>query len=337
MSRWALWLVLALVLTACTQPSEPVAFTLTHIPAEFPIADSIRNMGDHQKRQALLGRALFFDKRLSGNNDISCASCHKPDHAFADVLPLSVGSRAGLGVRNTPPLFNLTFHELFFWDGGIPRLSEVALAPMDNIHELDLPIRELALKLRKIESYKKWFADIFQREPDPFSITRALMWYQLSLVSANSRYDKYRYQGETNLLTDRERAGEALFFSESTQCAACHNGPNFSDSRFYNIGLDLSAAPDTGRARISLNWDDYGKFKSPSLRNLGFTAPYMHDGRYASLDEVLNYFNKGGDGSKGQDPHIKPLGLSDDQLLSIKEFLLTLNDTAFVRHSFYQP
>lgn len=337
MSRSALFLVLVFGMSHCAEPERTVKFELPEIPKDFPIADSIRNMGEHEKRQAELGKALFFDKRLSRKDNISCGSCHRPAQAFADVLPFSVGSNAGLGVRNTPPLFNLSFHELFFWDGGIPRLAEVALAPMDNIHELDLPIRETALKLRGIASYKDWFAVLYQREPDPFSITRALMWYQLSLVSANSRYDRYIYKQQADALTDLEKEGEMLFFSETTQCASCHSGPNFSDGQFHNIGLDMRAAPDTGRARISLSWDDYGKFKTPSMRNLGFTSPYMHDGRFKSLDETLAYFNRGGDGTKGQDPRIRPLGLSEQQLESLKAFLLALNDTVFITHHAYQP
>jgi len=337
MSRIALLLVLIFGMSQCANPERSATFQLPNIPKGFPIADSIRNMGEHEKRQAELGKALFFDKRLSRKDDVSCGSCHRPAQAFADVLTFSVGSNAGLGVRNTPSLFNLSFHELFFWDGGIPRLSEVALAPMDNMHELDLPIRELALKLRGIQSYKDWFADIYQREPDPFSITRALMWFQLSLVSANSRYDRYIYEQQADALTDLEKEGEALFFSEVTQCVACHAGPNFSDGQFYNIGLDMRATPDTGRARISLSWDDFGKFKTPSMRNLGFTAPYMHDGRFKNLEEALAYFNRGGDGSDGQDPRIRPLGLNEQQLESLKAFLLSLNDTIFINHSDYQP
>lgn len=337
MSRWALWLVLVMGLAQCKEPQPTATFELPPLPAGFPVADSIRNLGAHQKQQALLGRALFFDKRLSRDNDISCSSCHMPAHAFADVLPFSIGSNAGLGVRNTPPLFNLSFHDLFFWDGGIPRLSEVALAPMDNIHELNFPINELAYRLRQNSDYSDWFDSVYRREPDPFTITRALMWFQLGLLSANSRYDQYTYGGASDALNALEKEGEALFFSDNTECASCHGGPNFSDGKFHNIGLNMRAIADTGRARISLNGNDYGKFKTPSMRNIGFTAPYMHDGRFHDLDEVLAYFNRGGDGTKGQDHRIKPLGLNEVQLAGLKAFLLSLNDTVFVNHPAYRP
>lgn len=329
--------MLLFVFLGCSeQDKKQHEFNLPPVSKSFQIPDSIRILSDQAKQQAILGRALFYDKRLSKNNTYSCASCHKLEHAFADNLPLSVGANAGLARRHTPPLFNLILHPSFFWDGGIPRLVEVSLAPMENHHELDLPINELALRLRETPAYAKEFKRIYNREPDPYSITRALFWFQASLISSNSLYDQFT-EKEISELPAAVAAGAAIFFDPKNGCVVCHAGQNFSDHQFHNVGLRQEFALDTGRARISMNWEDYGKFKTPSLRNLGFTAPYMHDGRYSTVQEVLNYFNRGGDGADGQSTLIKPLGLSNDELQQLEAFLMALNDSVFVNHEAFKP
>ncbi len=335
MKIWPIWLLLAVI--ACeSQPKSPASFRLPEIPTEFPLPDSIRFLSEHNRSQIELGRALFYDRGLSRDSSVSCASCHKQALAFGDGLPFSTGAHGGQGKRNAPPLFNLFFQQPFFKDGGIPRLEEVAMAPMDDHHELDLPLQELSIRLRTSDFYVSEIENIYQRQPDPFSITRALMWFQLSLVSANSKYDHYLYKS-TQSLSASESRGEALFFSDRTQCASCHTGVNFTDFQFHNIGLNMAAHLDTGRARISNRVEDFAKFKTSSLRNLGFSAPYMHDGRFNSLSEVLAYYNRGGDGYPGQDSRIKPLGLSPSELQDLEQFLHALNDSTFVKHPAYQP
>lgn len=335
MRHWAALLLITLL--ACDGQQEVAStFVLPDVPAEFPLPDSIRFPSEHNKRQIELGKALFYDRGLSRDSSVSCASCHKQALAFGDGIPFSVGAHGGQGRRNAPPLFNLFFPQPFFKDGGIPRLEEVAMAPMDDHHELDLPLQELSLRLRNSDFYVAEIYKTFQREPDPYSITRALMWFQLSLVSANSKYDDYLYKS-SQLLSASESKGKDLFFSDRTQCASCHTGVNFTDFQFHNIGLNMESHLDTGRARISNRAEDFAKFKTSSLRNLGFSAPYMHDGRFNSLSEVLSYYNKGGDGYPGQDPRIKRLGLSPSELKDLERFLLTLNDSVFVTHPAYQP
>lgn len=335
MRHWAALLLITLL--ACDGQQEVAStFVLPDVPAAFPLPDSIRFPSEHNKRQIELGKALFYDRSLSRDSSVSCASCHKQALAFGDGIPFSVGAYGGQGRRNAPPLFNLFFPQPFFKDGGIPRLEEVAMAPMDDHHELDLPLQELSLRLRNNAFYVKQVQEIYAREPDPYSITRALMWFQLSLVSANSKYDAYKYHSK-QVLQASEIRGMELFFSDRTQCATCHSGVNFTDFQFHNVGLSMEAQLDTGRARISNRAEDFAKFKTSSLRNLGFSAPYMHDGRYNSLSEVLVYYNKGGDGYHGQDARIKPLGLTTAELHDLEQFLLTLNDSSFVTHSAYQP
>jgi cytochrome c peroxidase len=335
MRHWAALLLITLL--ACDGQQEVASnFVLPDVPAAFPLPDSIRFPSEHNKRQIELGKALFYDRSLSRDSSVSCASCHKQALAFGDGIPFSVGAHGGQGRRNAPPLFNLFFPQPFFKDGGIPRLEEVAMAPMDDHHELDLPLQELSLRLRNNAFYVKQVQEIYAREPDPYSITRALMWFQLSLVSANSKYDAYTYHSKQALQASEIR-GMELFFSDRTQCATCHSGVNFTDFQFHNVGLSMEAQLDTGRARISNRAEDFAKFKTSSLRNLGFSAPYMHDGRYNTLSEVLAYYNKGGDGYPGQDVRIKALGLTIAELHDLEQFLLTLNDSSFVTHSAYQP
>jgi cytochrome c peroxidase len=333
LSKVALACFCLLWVWACER--SQTTYHLPHIPAEFTLPDSVRNPSAFAMAQMRLGRALFFDTRLSRAGDYSCASCHQPQLAFSDSLPTSIGSHQGIGRRNAPPLFNLHFHSSFFADGGVPRLEEVALGPMDNRHELDLHVRELSMRLREIPVYNEWFGQVYQRQPDPFTITRALLWYQLSLISANSPYDRWHYKQEP--LPAAALRGKALYESERLACAGCHGGPNFSDADFHNIGLYIGSKPDTGRARVSMRWEDYGKIKTPSLRNLTFTAPYMHDGRFRTLEEVIDYYDRGGDCEPGQDSRIRPLGLSNAEKHDLKAFLLALADTAFTLHSDFQP
>ena len=309
---------------------------MPEVPADFPLPDSIREPSEHALAQIELGRMLFFDKRLSKSNQFSCASCHIPALAFSGGIDRNIGENQGRARRNTPALFNLWHYQAFFHDGGIPRLAEVALAPMDNSHELNLPIDTLVRKLWRIEDLNKAFRLVYHDDATPYSVTRALMWYQLSLVSANSRFDRWFYNKSQNL-TEAEIRGWKLFNSTKTQCNTCHTAPLFTDGQFHNIGYQNNLEPDTGRARISMLAEDEGKFRTPPLRNLAFTGPYMHDGSFAFIDDVLAYYNRGGDEHANKDKRIKPLNLSAIELSDLKAFLLSLSDSTFVKHRFYRP
>lgn len=335
MNRFAILLLLAWLGIAC-ESKERLDYRLPTIPAAFPLPDSIRYLSDHAKAQAQLGRKLFFDKRLSISNRLSCASCHIPELAFSGGIDRNVGENQGRARRNTPALFNLWYYQHFFHDGGIPRLAEVALAPMDNGHELNLPIDTLVRKLWSLNEYTKEFNKVYQADASPFTVTRALMWYQLSLVSADSRFDKWFYGRKTNL-SEAELRGWTLFNSNRTNCGSCHVPPLFTDGEFHHIGYENQHEPDTGRARISMQPTDEGKFRTPSLRNLAFTAPYMHDGALKSLNEVLAHYNRGGEVHKNKDARIKPLKLSQNELSDLKAFLLSLSDSNFVSHPCYLP
>ncbi|MBU6331153.1 MAG: hypothetical protein KGQ80_01900 [Bacteroidetes bacterium] len=265
---------------------------IKEIPDLYPLPDSLRRPDSFTLSQMALGQKLFFDKRLSANGSISCASCHKPRFAFGDSMALSLGTGGYSTQRNTPPLFNLFRQNRFFRDGGVARLSEVALSSMNEAHELNLPIDTLVRRLRSIPEYAQDFNRVFKRMPDPFTVTQALKSFQLSLLSASSRYDRFRYRKDSTALTPAASRGMQLFFSEATFCTSCHNGPDFTDGLFHRNGIPEVGRRDTGRARISMDWGDYARFRTPSLRNLSFTAPYMHDGRFNTIKEVLEHYNR---------------------------------------------
>jgi cytochrome c peroxidase len=326
------WLALA----GCARNDKEQSYEIARVPEGFPLPDTIRHLTADAKAQALLGKRLFFDPVLSSSGNFSCASCHIPQLAFSGATDRNVGENGGRGRRNTPALFNLWWHPHYFADGGIHRLSEVALAPLDNAHELNLPIDTLIRKLRAMESYQTAFRRVFGREPDPFGLTRALMWFQLSLVSANSAFDRWHFEKDEHAISNSAKRGYALFMSERTKCASCHVPPFFADGLFHHTGYVNKTEPDTGRARISMLMSDFGKIKTPSLRNLAFTAPYMHDGALQSIDDVLSYYNKGGDKHPFQDARIQPLGLNAEELDDLKSFLWSLSDSAFIHHPYYQ-
>ncbi len=332
--RW-LTAFLLLVCMAC-ESQERSDYHLPKIPEAFPLPDSIRHMSEQAKRQAELGRKLFFDKRLSTSNQFSCASCHLPNLAFSGGIDRNIGENQGRARRNTQALFNLWHYRAFFHDGGIPRLAEVALSPMDNSHELNLPIDTLVRKLWTQEDYTKDFRRVYHDDATPYNVTRALMWYQLSLVSANSRFDRWYFMKEPKL-TEQELRGWKLFNSAEMQCGSCHPAPLFTDGEFHHNGYENLHETDTGRARISMLASDEGKFRTPSLRNLAFSAPYMHDGALKTIDDVLQHYNRGGVAHVNKDVRIKPLNLSRQDQADLKAFLLSLSDSNFVKHPAYRP
>lgn len=329
--RFGLWIALT-ALVACDSPEagfETPAVYATGLP------DSILNLSEKNEAQVLLGRRLFYDPIVSRDSSLSCGSCHKSNAAFGDNLPLSIGIQGkAAAVRNTPPLFNLFWRSSFFRDGGIPRLEQVALAPMQDHNELDLPLEQLSLRLQAHPTYSEKFKQVYGQKPDPFTITRALAWFQRSLVSLGSPFDLWQ-AGEIDSLPADALAGWRLFQEDRLACQSCHPAPAFSDDKFYHIGLATEGI-DTGRAQISYQWEDFGKFRTPSLRNLSYTAPYMHDGSFATLEEVVDYFDKGGADHPLKHPAIRPLGLSSKEKQVLIAFLRALDDTSFVRWPAYQ-
>lgn len=283
-----------------------------------------------------LGRKLFFDPRLSRDNTVSCGSCHQPFSSFAQLdHPVSHGVDSKLGTRNSPALFNLNWHTSFFWDGGVNHIENQPINPIQNPVEMDEPISDLVTKLGADAGYKAAFKKVFGDETvNSQRIFKAIAQFMGMLVSNNSKYDHYVRGESGGDFTTAEKSGLVIF---RANCASCHKEPLFSDFSFRNNGLKPTAINDSGRAHITRNPDDLYKFKVPSLRNLKYTMPYMHDGRYNTLDSVLAHY----DHSIYQSPTLDPalnngIHLTAQEKEDLLAFLNTLNDETFVKDPRFQ-
>lgn len=282
-----------------------------------------------------LGRILFYDPILSKDNTISCASCHSPFNAFAHTdHDLSHGIFDSIGNRNAPALFNLAWQKTFMWDGAINHLDMQALAPISHPSEMGSNINEVIKKLNESKAYKELFLNAFQDSTISTSkILKSLSQFQLTLVSSNTKYDKVKMGKET--FTEQEKNGYQLY---KNNCASCHSEPFFSNYNFENNGLPIDPTlNDMGRYVITENENDKRKFKVPSLRNLSFTYPYMHDGRFMTLQEVINHYTSGIEYSETLSLQFnKSIELSSNEKVDLISFLLTLNDKDFVFNKKHQ-
>ncbi|MEZ4703419.1 MAG: cytochrome c peroxidase, partial [Rhodothermales bacterium] len=275
------------------------------------------------ERKVELGKRLFFDPILSADRTISCASCHDPERAFADPRPVSIGVEGRAGIRNSPSLVNVAYGRLFFWDGGALTLENQVLAPLEDHREMDADLAEILQRLREDPEYSRLFNAVFDEAPSIPTLTRAIAAYERTLLSGGSRYDRF-LDGQVYAMTAQEKDGMALF-EGAAGCATCHRGFLLTTGEFVNNGLAFAAA-DSGRARITLDSGDFARFKVPSLRNVALTAPYMHDGRLATLEDVIAHYDAGGTGSRGQHEAIRPLHLTAAEREALIAFLMTLTD-----------
>lgn len=318
----------ALVLAGCkrdaAEPEELDAPFTLELPPGFPDVP-VPEDNPLTEARVRLGKLLFFDERLSQGQGIACASCHFPDRAFSDTVAQSRGAGGALGLRNAQPLFNLAWHTGYFRDGGVPSLELQALAPIHDEREMNSDLIEVATALRAEEPYATLSARGFGRELDGYVITRALAAYQRTLVSGWSRYDA-AMNGDASALNEQEQRGRDLFISAELGCNGCHGGFDLSDHSYRNVGYPSDLDADPGRQRITLDPSDRGKFKVPSLRNVALTAPYMHDGGLATLEDVIAHFNSGGNADPNKDPLMHPLGLSPQQQADLIAFLRALTD-----------
>ena len=284
------------------------------VPADNPIT----------KEKVELGRLLFFDKRLSANNTIACASCHIPALAFTDGQPVSTGINSQQGGRSAPTAINRGFSTAQFWDGRAATLEDQSIGPFANLIEHGFASHdELIKKINSIKGYKKLFSDVYgESNLTKENVGRAIAAFQRTLISGNSPFDRFDYDGDQKAISESAKRGKNLFFDKA-RCNLCHMGTNFSDEKFHNIGIgwDDSDTLDLGRYRVSKNEKDLGAFKTPTLREITKTAPYMHDGRFATLEDVIKHYNKGGVKNPFLDNQVIPLNLSD---LEIKDLLSML-------------
>ena len=292
-----------------------------------------------------LGKKLFFDERLSKDNTQSCASCHNPRNSFTDSLRFSLGVDGVSGTRNSMPLFNLAwnFNDKFTWDGKELSLERQALEPVRNPIEMHSSWSNVASRLQQDQEYPLMFLNAFGTERiDSTLVTKAIAQFERTLISGNAKFDQYLL-GNTSL-NQQELNGFTIFMSEDKgDCFHCHgsnNNPLWTDNDFHNNGLDASFN-DLGLGAVTGDPNDNGKFKSPSLRNLVYTAPYMHDGRFSTLEEVINHYSEGLQNSSTIDPLMKKVNQGGVQLTplekaDLKAFLITLTDDDFINNPSFQ-
>ena len=308
----------------------------TTLPANFPVPVYALDANPPSQAAFALGRSLFYDARLSRDGSVSCGSCHQQFVAFANEgHRLSHGVSNRLGTRNSPALQNLRWKSEFFWDGGPKNLETLPLAPITNPLEMDETLPNVLRKLNADASYPARFAQVYGPGPiTSYQLLRALAQFTAAHTSANSRYDQY-VRGESNaVLSAPELRGRALV---TQKCASCHSTDLFTDESYRNNGLSASFEADSGRAHITGRASDVGRFKVPSLRNVALTPPYMHDGRFGTLADVLAHYDHGVVASPTLDAALRPAGgppgipLTATEQADIIAFLQTLTDTDFIR------
>lgn len=297
------------------------AMVLQAPPAFPPVPQPVHNRATASK--VALGERLFFEPSLSSDSTVSCGSCHDPDRAFAEPRPVSVGVQGRRGIRNAPSLVNTAYTPLLFWDGGSFSLENQVVAPLENPLEMDADLGEVLERLNADASYRAQFFDAFGDSATVETFTQAIAAYERTILGSGARFDRYM-AGDTAAMNASEERG-LLLFSGAAGCATCHATARFTDDTFRNNGLAFANA-DSGRARITLNPGDFAKFKVPSLRNVDMTGPYMHDGRFATLEQVVGHYVAGGTGSRGQDPAIVPLPLDASEQADLVAFLRSLTD-----------
>jgi cytochrome c peroxidase len=272
-----------------------------------------------------LGRYLYFERRLSADDTVSCASCHAPEHGFTDGSPVSTGIRGQKGGRSAPTVINRVYSLAQFWDGRAGTLEEQAKGPIANPIEMGNTHDAVVAKLRGIAGYRPLFAKAFGSDDITIDrVTQAIACFERTVLSGNAPYDRYK-AGDRSAMSAAQVRGMKVFFDKA-QCDRCHEGSNFTLNAYANIGIGTDKAePDVGRYTITKDPRDWGVFKTPTLREIEHTAPYMHDGSLKTLEEVVEFYNKGGIPNKNLDANIKPLHLSDQQKSDLVAFLKALS------------
>jgi cytochrome c peroxidase len=274
--------------------------------------------------RADLGRALFFDPRLSAKGVLSCASCHNPALDWTDGRATAVGHDMKILGRATPTIVNASFNVLQMWDGRKASLEEQALGPFESKDEQNLPLDELEHRVQSIPGYVRMFERAYPGEPvSAHTVAKAIASFERTILSEGAPFDRWR-AGEHKAITPAAQHGFELFNGKA-RCALCHQGFNFTDNGFHNIGLkEPDGVVDVGRFAHRKVAVLKGSFKTPTLRDIALTAPYMHNGIYASLEEVIDHYDRGGDVHDNLDANMQPLGLTAEEKQDLIEFMRTL-------------
>lgn len=326
-----------LVVTASLQggwgtDNEPPPLPADRLPAKLPVGsipaglDRQRPIPDENpltEAKVRLGRQLFFDPVLSRDHTISCASCHRPEHGLASDYRVAVGIAGKQGRRNAPSLLNIAYATSLFWDGRLASLEEQALRPIEDPNEMGNTVAEVLRRLRERPAYRDQFQANFRDGVTASNLAKVLACFQRVLLLGDSRVDRFR-AGDVSALNAQEKHGLWLFESRG-RCWQCHSGATFTDDGFHNTGVSWGKAPpDLGRYNVTKEEGDKGKFKTPSLRGAALTPPYMHDGSLRTLEEVVEFYNRGGGKNPQLDSIVAPLGLTADEIQDLVAFLKAL-------------
>ena len=290
------------------------------LPTSIPAPSTNLNY----KAKIELGKQLYFDGRLSKNGAISCAFCHNPGTGFADPRQTSIGIDGGVGGRQSPTVYNTAFNHLQFWDGRARSLEEQAIGPIQNPIEMGETHENVVKKLGKIKGYQQQFRAVFGTEVNLQGIAEAIAAYERTVISTNSAFDKY-VAGDVKAMDESAVRGMALFKGKA-RCILCHSGPNFTDNQFHNLGVPQVGPlkEDLGRYYVTKAEKDKGAFKTPTLRSIVETAPYMHDGAFKTLEEVVDFLHVGGGANSNLSPLVKPLNLTPEEKTDLVAFLKAL-------------
>ncbi len=316
----AFLLVATVVFSQSTGGQEATRTVPRGLDAYMPVPDD----NPLTDRKVELGRRLFFDRLLSRDNALACATCHDPQRAFTDGRPVAAGVLGRAGTRNAPTLINRGYGRSQFWDGRAPSLEEQVLEPIVNPAELDLTLDEAVGRLARDGGYRSRFTQAFGSDVNATSLARALASYVRSIVAGNSPLDRYM-SGEREALSAQARQGLGIFRGKGN-CTACHVGPTLTDEQFHNTGIAWKdgAWRDLGRFAVTANEIDHGAFKTPTLREIARTAPYMHDGSLATLEQVVEFYDRGGNRNTFLDRELRPLDLTDHEKQALLAFLRSL-------------
>jgi cytochrome c peroxidase len=302
-----------------TPKTEDIRVPLGLLPIQWP-ADN-----PYSRAKSDLGKLLYFDKRLSADGSVACATCHHPKFAFTDGAAVSTGIKGQKGGRSAPTVLNRAYSLAQFWDGRAPTLEEQAKGPMANPIEMGHTHDAVVKRLNGIPGYAPLFKAAFGTEKfDIDHVAKAIATFERTVLSGNSPYDQWK-AGNKKAMTPEQVRGMNLYFGKA-KCDACHEGINFTSNSYHNLGIGTDKPePDAGRYIVTKNPDDWGAFKTPTLREIANTAPYMHDGRFQTLQEVIDFYDKGGIPNKNLSKTLKPLKLTDDEKRDLVVFLNALS------------
>lgn len=318
----------AIVMSCTSDPqAPPIDEALIVVPEGFPQqVFPLDNVPDANR--VALGKVLFFSTELSRTRTVSCASCHDPAKAFTDGRQTSIGVDGRMGIRNAPSLANVGYSPHFLREGGVPTLEMQVLVPVQEHNEFDMNMLDVVERLSRDSSIAQLSRASYGKNIDPFVVTRAIASFERTIISGKSRAD-------LDQLSASERRGKDLFMSDATRCSSCHGGFAYTTHEFTNNGV-YSSYKDVGRQRLTFRSSDSNVFAVPSLRNVGVTAPYMHNGGVASLAAVIESYDRGGYPHPNKDVRIRPLGLTLEQRRDLEAFLTSLTDQHFLTNARYR-